>query len=210
MKKVRVLNVARGIRLEGLLLGVGLTLFLLGALGMVIPGPGFIPMERRVGTISPRLPYTSFEHGLYLQMFPSQYVHVRLHVQEGGNTSQLEVRVFSNYQALSPVNIQIILLQAINQTDIEFLLSWANATHDQPLPFTGFWIRTTSSDSAQFVMTYIFQYYGDFTYFGGQTLIILAAIPFWGFIILAYLRRRRMRKTEQKDAILAENDPLWE
>lgn len=208
MKKVKFLNSARGIRFEGLLLGVGLTLFLLGALGMVIPGPGFIPMEFRAGTRS--WSSSNYQSWLYLQMLPSQYAHTRLQVQEGGNTSQIEVSVFSNYQALSPVNIQILLFQAINQTDINFILSWANATHDQPLPFTGFYIRITGFGPTQIVMTYIIQFYGDFTYFLGQTLIVLAAIPFWVFIILAYLRRRKMRKAEQKDSILFENDPLWE
>ena len=209
MKRVRVLKDARGIRFEGLLLGVGLTLFLLGALGMVIPGPGFIPMELRAGEMSWG-GSSNYEGWRYLQMFPSQYAHARLHVQEGGNTSQIEVSVFSNYQALSPVNILILLFQAINQSDINFILSWANVTHDQPLPFTGFYIRITGSGPTQIVMTYIIQYYGDFTYFVGQTLIVLAAIPFWGFIILAYLRRRRIRKAEQKASILSENDPLKE
>jgi hypothetical protein len=175
VKKVKIFYSARGLRLEGLLLGVGLTLLLLGALGMVVPGPGFVPLGVRSGTVS-----------------------------------WIEVSVFSNYQALSPVNIRILLFQAINESDVRFVLSWANATHDKPLPFTGFVFRITGFGPTQIVITYIIEYYGDFTYLMGLFLIALAALPFWGFVVLAYLRRRRERKAEQKGAMLFEDDPLWE
>ncbi len=208
VKNVKVLNAARGVRLEGLLLGVGLTLIILGAVGMVVPGPGFIPIELRTGVISWNSGH--FESWLYVQMLPTQYAQARLQVQEGGNSSQIEVTVFSNYQVLSPVNIQIVLLQAINQSVVNFILSWANATHDQLLPFTGFHIHITGSGPTQIIMTYIIQYYGSFTYYTGLILIGLAALPFWTFIILAYLRRRRQRKAEQKTSMQSENDLLWE
>ncbi|MFX1577906.1 MAG: hypothetical protein ACFFCF_12170 [Promethearchaeota archaeon] len=209
MRKVKVFNSARALRLEGLLLGVGLTLLLLGALGMVVPGPGFVPLGVRAGTVSWG-GSVHHESGHYLQMLPSQYASTRLHVQEGGNASQIEVSVFSNYQALSPVNIRILLFQAINESDVSFILSWANATHDKPLPFTGFVLLITGFGPTQVVITYIIEYYGDFTYFMGFFMIALAALPIWCFIILAYLRRHRERKAEQKASMLSEDDPVWE
>jgi hypothetical protein len=209
VKKVKIFYSARGLRLEGLLLGVGLTLLLLGALGMVVPGPGFVPLGVRSGTVSWG-GSVYHESGHFLQMLPSQYTTTQLHVLEGGNSSQIEVSVFSNYQALSPVNIRILLFQAINESDVRFVLSWANATHDKPLPFTGFVFRITGFGPTQIVITYIIEYYGDFTYLMGLFLIALAALPFWGFVVLAYLRRRRERKAEQKGAMLFEDDPLWE
>jgi hypothetical protein len=98
VKKVKTQSPFHGIRFEGVLLGVGLTLILLGALGMFIPGPAFMPMSRHTHIFSWDAQSSNFVGELYVQMLPSQFAQARLQVEEGGNVSSIEIQVFSNYQ----------------------------------------------------------------------------------------------------------------
>lgn len=188
-------------RIEGVFLGAGLALLLLGSFSMLLPPSVMMSMSYLYYGSSVG-PTTDFSIDLPLRILPSQFVEVAVSYEDNVSAGSPEVWAYVNYQYPTKF-VSENVYRAINQSQTWFTLGWVNASLS-PFAIIGFGVRVFYSGTETVSATLLVHWFGNFTYFAGLGLVVVAAIPFWGFALASWRRRRLASKGYEEDSEFAE------
>lgn len=188
--------------IEGILLRLGLIFIVIGGIGVFVPLPPTMPMGVTINSYgATHQSFTQTRYDIPIRMLPTQFVHVTVRFNEESSDDRREVAVFARYW-LSPLG-QSMLLRAINESEVSFVCGWTNVSQSN-FPsvffFEGFKLIILYEGRTGFTAETVIQWFGDFTYFAGLTLIVISAILFWGYYFLMRKRKRMTRELDSRNA----------
>ena len=134
-------------------------------------------------------------------MLPTQFVQVTVRFNEESSDDRREVAVFARYW-LTPLG-ESMLFRAINESEVSFVFSWTNVSQSNfPSVFflEGFKLIILYEGRIGFTAETVINWFGDFTYFAGLTLIVISAIPLWGYYFLMRKRKHMTRELDSRNA----------
>lgn len=193
----------KGMSIEGILLGLGLIFIVTGGIGVFVPLPPTMPMGVTISTYgATHQSFTQTRYDIPIRMLPTQFVHVTVRFNEESSDDHREVAVFARYWPILP-HFGSMLFRSINESEVSFVFGWTNVSQSNfPSVFflEGFTLIILYEGRNGFTAETEIQWFGDFTYFAGLTLIVISAIPLWGYYFLMRKRKRRTQELDSRNA----------
>lgn len=202
MTQAEIPDPMKWMSIEGILLGLGLIFIVIGGIGVFVPLPPTMPMGVTISSYgATHQSFTQTRYDIPIRMLPTQFVQVTVRFNEESSDDRREVAVFARYW-LIPL-WESMLFRAINESEVSFVFGWKNVSQSNfPSVFflEGFKLIILYEGRIGFTAETVIYWFGDFTYFAGLTLIVISAIPLWGYY---FLMRKRKRMTRELDSRIA-------